>query len=179
MREGRFYMLKMVGSILIIGAGTCIGFLKGNEMAERVSHMQEIKRIFHALEQEITYTRVPLGQAFMRVSERCGGPFLRWLHCMTEMLDTREEGRIEGIWKHATKQHLKETKLSLEDIGMIASQGTYMGQLDVKMQSSTIGLFMEQWEERINQAKAQLESKRKLARCVGLLGGIFLVILLL
>lgn len=172
-------MLKIVGSILVIGAGTCIGFLKGNEMAERVLHMKEIKRIFHALEQEIAYTRVPLAQAFVRVAERCTGSFQAWLLHMSEMLSLRESGSIEEIWKNSTRQHMEETRLSSEDIDMIAQQGVYMGQLDVKMQSATLGLFLEQWEERINQAGQQLGNKRKLARCIGLLGGIFLVILLL
>ncbi len=172
-------MQKIVGSILVILAGTCIGFLKGNDMTERVRHMQEIKRIFHAMEQEITYTRVPLCQAFERIAHRCRVPFSNWLISMSEMLERREEGPIQEIWNCCVWRHLKSTRLSTEDIEVISYQGVHMGQLDTKMQSAAICLFLEQWEERIVCTTQQLESKRRLARCIGILGSIFLVILLL
>lgn len=156
-----------------------MGFVKGNEMAERVKHMREIKRIFHALMQEIQYTRVPLGQAFARIADRCTGSFQKWLLHMSGALEERKRGSMEQIWHHCVYQHLNRTRLSGGELELLARQGAYMGQLDVTMQVAAIGLFLEQWEERILLATKQLESKRRLARSIGVLGGVFLVILLL
>ena len=179
MRGEHAFMQKIVGSILIICAGTWIGFLKGNEVEERVKHMREIKHIFYALRQEIAYTKLPLGDAFLRVASRYPGVFASWLVMMKGKLMKREEGNIERIWESATRKCLGKTKLSNADMELLIRQGAYMGQQDIGMQASTMDLFLEQWEERILAATSQLENKRKLARCIGVLGSVFIVILLL
>ena len=179
MREVRCYMQKIVGSILVIAASTGIGLFKGNEMALRVRQMREVKRIFLSLQQEIAYTMVPLAQAFERVADRSAGIFQMWFLEIGRELGKMEGKSVEMIWEECTCVYLKQTLLTAADKQILACQGSYMGQLEVNMQTSAIRLFLEQWEERISDATAQLANKKRMARSMGILGGVFLVILLL
>lgn len=179
MREEHDFMQKIVGSMLILFAGTWIGFLKGNELEERIHHMREMRHIFTALRQEIAYTRLPLCDAFSRVADRYPGIFGSWLLTMKDKLLEREEENFQRMWEHVTRQCLSESKLSHNDMELLTRQGAYMGQCDIGTQTTTMDLFLEQWEERILIANSQLANKRKLARCIGVLGSVLVVILLL
>ena len=70
-------------------------------------------------------------------------------------------------------------KLTKEDKAIFLSVGEKMGYLDKEMQLNTIQLFLTQLEQREEALYKMLPEKCRISRLIGVLSGIFIVILLL
>ena len=78
---------------------------------------------------------------------------------------------IEYYWKG---QNLKQG-----DIEKLKAAGENMGYLDEEMQIGTIDLYMEQLEREIQRLQKEFTAEKRLCHCLGVLGGIFLAVILI
>lgn len=171
-------MQKIIGSILIIAAGTGLGFYKSKEMQDRLSDMQEIKRVFLLLKSHIRYTRAPFASAFACIAGRSSGICKEWLLFLAKELEERGKTVFQMLWNRSIDTYLCSMRLKETDMELIKRLGVNMGHLDVESQLGAIELFLEQWEELMQRTSGELSQKRRLSRCLGVMGSIFLVILL-
>ena len=171
-------MQKIIGSIFIIVAGTGLGFYRGKEMQERLSEMQEVKRVFLLLKSHIRYTRAPFASAFKCIAQRSNGICRDWLLFLAKELEEGGQAVLQTLWSHSIDTFLGHARLKETDTELIKGLGANMGHLDAETQLGAIELFLEQWEELLRRTSGELSQKRRLSRCLGVMGGIFLVILL-
>ena len=61
--------IKIIGSLFLLSSATAIGFLKAEELRERVERLQELKRMMMLLQGELRFHRAELSEAFENVSE--------------------------------------------------------------------------------------------------------------
>lgn len=169
-------MQKIVGSILIVAASTGIGFLKGMDMQKYLKELQELKQLFLMLRSEIKYTKAPLGEAFFHIGKRLEGSFGKWLLMVARQLEEKSGNTFSVLWNQSVESVLVETKLKKTDTERLKSLGMNMGYLDAEMQLGTIDLYLEQLEVEIRRTREALETKKRLCNCLGVMGGIFLVI---
>lgn len=171
-------MQKFIGSILIILSASALGVIKGQELQKRLSDMLEIKRIFIILKSQIEYTRSTFPAVFGQMARRCDGIYKEWLLYLARELSKCQANRIRDIWEDGVDEMLCKTQLERQELDLIKSMGINMGQLDMDTQTRTISLFLDQWEELIQKTRADLDAKKRLSNLLGVLGGAFLVILL-
>lgn len=169
-------MQKIIGSILIVAASSGIGILKGMELQGHLKDLQCLKRMILMLRSEIKYTKAPLGEAFFRIGRRIKGSFGTWLLALAEQLEKKEGGTFGQLWEQSVEGGLSETKLKKTDLGQLKAFGMNMGYLDEEMQLGTIDLYLEQLNEEIKRTRESLGTKKRLCSCLGVMGGIFLVI---
>ena len=171
-------MQKLIGSACIILAGLGLGFSYGHELQKRLIDMREITHIFILIKGEIQYTRATLSDVFYRTAQRKDGVYKDWLMFLSRCLEDGSACRIKDVWEESINTYLKATQLKKSDIGAIKKIGADFGHMDVQTQISTIDLFLNEWEMKTTKAKEELSSKQKLSRCLGIMGGIMLVIFL-
>ncbi len=171
-------MQKFIGAVFIIVAGAGIGVAKAQEMKKRLSDMQEIKRIFLLLKSQIQYTRAPFTSVFLSIARRCEGTYKEWLLCLSKELEKGQGSRVQELWNASIERFCSKTQLQQTDLDLLQTLGTNMGHLDIETQVGSIQFFLEQWDELIERTSADLGAKRRLCHCLGIMGGIFLVILL-
>ena len=171
-------MQKIIGSILIVLSASALGMIKGQELQKRLSDMLEIKRIFIILKSQIEYTRSTFPAVFGQMARRCDGIYKEWLLYLAKELNKCQANRIRNIWEDGVDEVLFKTQLKKTELELIKSVGTNLGQLDIESQTNAICLFLEQWEETIQKTRADLDAKKRLSNLLGVLGGAFLVILL-
>ena len=163
---------------MIIISASLLGMIKGQELQKRLSDMLEIKRVFVLLKSQIEYTRSTFPAVFMQMSKRCDGVYKDWLLYLAKELNKCEANRIRNIWEAGVDKVLYKTQLKKAELDLIKSVGTNLGQLDMESQTNAICLFLDQWEETIRKTRADLDAKKRLSNLLGVLGGVFLVILL-
>lgn len=166
-------MLKFIGSIFIITATTCIGFTKSNEMRCHLYELEELKKLFCLLRSELQYTHAPFAEVFSKITEKTSTPYREWLSNLSQRLKNKTRGSFWEIWCLSIAEDLYETNLKEDELEELKNVGKNMEYIE------SLDLFIEQLEYRIKNTREAYRSKRKLCQSMGIMGGIFLVILLL
>lgn len=166
-------MLKIIGSIFIITATTGIGFSKSKELQNHLNTLEELKKLFCLLRSELQYTHAPFVEVFSKISTKTSTPYKEWLSNLSKRLMTKTRGTFWEIWSMSITEDLNETNLKEEELDELKNIGKNMEYIE------SLDLFIEQLEYRIRNTRESYRSKRKLCQSMGIMGGVFLVILLL
>lgn len=172
-------MQKIVGAVLILMASAGIGIAKGLDIQKYLKELEQLKQVFWMLRREIQYMKTPFSEAFFRIGTRVGGVFGQWMLFLAEQLEERAGATFFKLWAASIDDCLEKSKLKPKDRERLKEMGMQMGYLDEKMQLGTIDLYLEQLEFVIQRTREEAATKRRLCNCLGVMGGIFLVIILI
>lgn len=166
-------MVKLIGCVFILVASFSIGMNRSEELKKHLEDLEELKKLFCLLKSELEYTHAPFSEVFDKVAKKVSSSFSKWLQELAIKLQEKTNGSFDEIWILTIKEHLKASKLKEEDVQelqAIGKQLEYINQLN---------LYIEGLEYKIIQTRNTYQAKRKLWRSLGIMGGLFLVILLL
>lgn len=166
-------MLKVIGSIFIITACSGIGFSKSHEMKHHLDDLEELKKIFYLLKSELQYTRAPFAEVFEKIAMKTKEPYEKWLLNLREQLSKKSGNSFWEIWCTSITEDLQKSRLKEEDLEELKQVGKNLEYIE------SIDLYIEQMEYKMKNVRETYKSKRKLCQSLGIMGGIFLVILLL
>lgn len=163
-------MLRLIGSFMIIVAGSAIGFLKADSLKKRVEELEKIITGLNLLETDIGYGRKDLKEILIAIGESQGiGLFLEIAKCMDEI----------GIKKAVCSALLEEESLKPTDIAPILELGENFGMTDVTSQIKAIKRTVSVLSERKSEAEEEYKRLGKLYREGGVLGGILGAVILI
>ncbi len=171
-------MAKITGAVMILLASSLLGFLYSREVERKLNTLYEIQRILIMLKGEITYHKAPVAEAFCEVSKHVKEPFSIFLYNTGMELDKGFGKTIEQIWQEKCDTELRELSIVAEDRKTFREFGACMGYLDAKMQLSSIGLYSERLDVRIKESERGIREKQKIFKCLGIMGGVFLILLI-
>lgn len=171
-------VIKLLGSGLILCSSTAIGFLLSNNLRERIEELEMIKKLLLLLRGEIKYNHATLSEAFHVIAKRIKKPYGTLLYKVSEKMDLLEGQTFSQIWEQCVEQELKESVLKREDREKLVSFGGQLGYLDMEMQLASIELYLEQTQEEIKAARESRQRNGRLYQALGVMSGIFLVILM-
>lgn len=166
-------MQKLIGSIMIILACTAIGFEKSQEMLRHLKELEELKKVMTLIRSEMQYTKVPFAEIFQKISKKTEGIYADWLTELAAELEKRGKGTFQEMWRNTIKEKFQESTLSKKELDELCHIGASLGYLE------TIDLYLEQLDYTIQNTKEETTSKKKLYQSMGVMGGVFLVIILL
>ena len=172
-------MQRFIGSLLIIAATTGAGMVYGVELQRYLEKLLYIRHIVYMLKGEMEYSNAPLGEVFGRVAVRVKDPYRVWLRSMERQVETREEDEFAKIWNRAVDQYLGELHLKSAHYFQLKELGTFLGQLDGNTSSRTMQLYINRLELEIEKVREGMSSKKRIGSCLGVMGGIFLVVILI
>lgn len=166
-------MLKIIGSIVILVTSAAIGFEKASEVSLHRKELEELQRLFTMIQTELKYIKLPLGELFLKLQNKTTGKYRLWMKDIANQLSAFHQGTFEEIWNNAMDIHFKETfltKIELEELKQIGKNISQIEALD---------LFLTQIELFIQQTREEEKTKKKLYQSMGIMAGIFLVIVLI
>lgn len=166
-------MQRFLGSVFIILSCSGLGFEKANELNRHVKQLEELKKIFTMLQSELRYHKISFSELFDIVSQKTDGIFRKWMQTLSENLSGHGNGTFQDIWIQSIEESFQYSGLKKEEIEELKCLGTSLGYLE------SIGLYLEQLEIMIQNARNETIHLKKLYQSIGILGGIFLVIILL
>lgn len=159
--------------MLIIGAGAGIGFSKSNDMQKHLNELEGLKKLFYLLRSELQYTRAPFAEVFAKIASKTEGKYGEWLVSICKKLNDKTQGSFWEIWCQSIEEDLRETNLKEDELEELKNVGKNLEYIE------SLDLYIEQMEYRITNTREVYRSKQKLCKSMGIMGGIFLVILLL
>ena len=171
--------IKIIGGLFLMSSAAAIGFLKAEELNERVRRLQELKRLMVLLQGELRFHRAELSEAFGNLAARMEEPFQGFLRETAEQLEQRKIGGLEMVWQENTKRLLLSEGFSKEDAQLLELLGSSLGYLDLTMQTEHLNLAILRTEETIGQAKRQQETKGRLYQTMGVTAGALLTLLVI
>lgn len=170
--------MKTVGSVLVIATSTWLGCLMGRELYERLDRLGTMKRIFLLIRQEILYAGMPLFEVFGNVSKRFDEPYKTWLLSLEQKAKERNEGGFMKIWKDSLYENLGQQGWKKKDLESLEGLGMEMAGMDREELVKVLDLYIERLEWKVEGGKKEMEQKNRIFRSLGLMGGIFAVVLL-
>lgn len=172
-------MQRVIGSILIITATTGAGYMYGQELKRYLSVMQYLRYIAGLIRGEMGYTAAPLAEIFCEVGKRVREPYRTWLVKTAGETERREESGFARIWNRCADRYLAGLNLKQEHSLLIKELGTFIGQLDRETSDRSMQLYLNRMDLEIEKLREGMASKRKIGNCLGVMSGIFLVVILL
>lgn len=172
-------MQRFIGSLLIIAATTGAGIAYGTELQRYLEKLLYIRHIVYMLKGEIEYSNAPLGEVFGRVALRVKEPYRKWLRAMEKQVEYREEDEFSKIWNRSIDRYLKDLHLKSIHSIQLKELGTFLGQLDSDTSSRTMQLYLNRLELEIEKVREGMAAKKRISNCLGVMGGIFLVVILI
>lgn len=166
-------MVKLVGSILIFAACSGIGFSISHEMQQHLNELEEVKKMFYLLKSELQYTRAPFAEVFEKIGRKVEEPYETWLLKLCERINEKSGGMFWEIWNVSIEENLSGSRLKEDELEELKQVGKNLEYIE------SLNLYIEQMEYKIKNTREAYRSKRKLCQSLGIMGGIFLVILLL
>lgn len=167
---------KIAGAVLIVAAASLIGFLYSQELQKRIENLYEIQRILILLEGEMKYHQAPIAEVFQGMQEHVSTEFQKLFLQVAERLECSFGKTIREIWLECCDLSLGEIDLWKEDRKEFRRLGEILGYLDTGTQAAGFELYGQKINLRIQQCSKELEGKQRLIRCLGIMGGIFVVI---
>lgn len=164
---------------MILAATSGAGYVYCRELKEYVAKMRYMRYVFSLIKGEIAYTHAPLPEIFATVAARVKKPYQTWLSETSKAVQMREETGFARAWNRCAEIYLKPLKFRQEHSILIKEPGTFLGSLELDTLDHTLQMYLNRLDLEIEKLREGLESKTKIGGCLGVMSGIFLIVLLL
>ena len=172
-------MIKAIGAVMVILAGSGWGMLQAAKIEECYRQMRYLRKLIFRIRSEIRYSRRVLPEAFLSVGSEAQEPYKMWLLSLYERLENRQGTSLAGIWEEETRTHLPVIGIPQDMLESLIRLGGELGTIDIEMQVRTLDLYLEQMEQKMEDMRTEQKEKIRLYQCIGVTGGVFLAIILL
>ena len=171
--------VKMLGAVLVVLGCSGLGAEAVRQRKESRYLLETLKRMVSQLKGEILYSNLTLPAAFFRAGQRGGGAAGEFFTAVAKRMEETSGVSFEEVWKTETEQFLKNCSLGEAEQEQLRSFGSCLGYLDRDMQERTMMFYMEELEQEIKDLKEAEPEKCRLFLGLGILGGLFLTVILL
>ena len=172
-------MIRLLGAMLLAVSCAGMGLLESLRLKKRIDQLKLLIRIASFLEGEISFAKTTLPEALRSVGGRLASPFSEFLRDLASRLETGPGKSFGELLRQSAAAHLEGTELCREDLEDFYGAAADLGYLDGKMQVHILETYRMEQERKVLRLTGELPAKQKLFQSLGILGGIFLVILLL
>ncbi|WP_249871968.1 stage III sporulation protein SpoIIIAB [Oceanobacillus saliphilus] len=170
--------MKWIGALLLIGTATLVGFEWSNRLTNRPKHIRQLKSALQILEAEIVYSQAPLKEAFLSISKKIPDPLKTFF---TGLGNEMNEEQIDffRLWEIKVDDLIKNSTLKESEYEILKQFGRTLGQHDIHQQQKHIHLAIVHLDRELEDAIDNKLKYGKMAKSLGVLSGIFIVLLLI
>ncbi|AJY77265.1 stage III sporulation protein SpoIIIAB [Paenibacillus beijingensis] len=171
-------MVKWIGAILILAAGTMIGFLQAARFAERPRQLRQLAHALQRLETEIGYGYTPLPEALRRTAGHVPAPVASILSGAAERLLAPEGPAFRECWEESVRSCWPQTAMRSGEQAVLLRLGSALGLSDREDQIKHLRLAMLQLKAEEDAAKDDQARYEKMSKSLGILVAALVVILM-
>lgn len=172
-------MIRLLGALLILISAYAIGSLFALQVKEQEKWLTDIKTSLLLLLGELEYRRIPMSEALELIAKRRGGRLAGFFQMLSEELKKKEGFSLQKLWHRLALASLKNSPLTTDKKEEFAELGLYFMEADPDTRRSSVEFYLKRLEEDIVKLRENGAKKAYLCRMLGMLGGIFLLILVL
>lgn len=170
-------MLKLAGILFIVAGAGGYGRYLGFYLKLHVRQLSWFREIFARMDAGRNYLRLPYAQLLRRTAGDREEMFSDMLFEIADAMEENREADAGALWEAAFLKRKKDILLNEEERDlMLALARSLMMEGD---HAQVAKLYFMQLDDAIKKAMEEKKEKQKLYGTVGVLGGVFLSILLL
>ena len=172
-------VLKMVGGILIVGACGGMGNYFATCLEKRV---EELTQLYHAileLQGEIRYAATPLSEVMFVLGKQSQGKIADCFFRIGKEMEFVDGRSLAEIVRQTGEVELQKTCLTKQDKAQLFRLGDSLGRLDKTQQLLATEYYLKGLQREIEEAKRIKKERSYLYRCLSILTGVFLMILMI
>lgn len=171
--------MKLVGCLLIVYASTMTGHAIGQYHMRMVRELEEILLFIRILKGQISYAAIELPELLEESENRLNGAVREWIHMLTRRLVERCDTPFAELWGDSMADLERLSALKKDVISDVDMLGRILGDMDIEAQISQIELVENILNDRYERARERSVRTNRLANYLGILGGVFIVIMLI
>lgn len=169
--------MKIIGALIFIMMTTWIGYDWSLQLQKRTKQLRSLIYSLQLMEAEMGYTYAPLQKVFSSVHEKTTEPVSYFYKYLQQAL-TESVSDFSEVWEHALEKLLKQSALKQEEAAILSQFGKNLGNHTFLQQEKHIHLTMHHLKEILNNAIDEQHKYERMAKSLGVLAGIFIVLLL-
>lgn len=171
-------MLKLIGVFTTILASAAIGDVAARDIEASYEELCYLRRVVLIIQSEMTYARTALSGIFRNISEEVREPYASLFREVSCDIENHQRKSFAFIWKEQIDRQLSHTNLQKKEKDRLMEMGKYLGEADLQMQLRLMDGYLEQLEWSICDLRNEMDNRKRLCRSIGLIGGIFISVLL-
>lgn len=172
-------LLKLIGSMLVIGASSFIGYVLSRECSRRPVQLRSLQGMLQMLENEISFLSNLLTDALERIYKSSNNEVSCIFKAALDNLSHDDGFNASEAWEKAVRENIKQTALNKEDEQILVSFGKMLGSSDLDGQLKNIKLTVNQLKLQEQKAEEYKRKNEAMYKTLGVLGGIAVVIILI
>jgi stage III sporulation protein AB len=168
-------MLDLIGALLVLFAGTALGFHISAQYADRPKQLRLLLHALQRLETEIAYGLTPLPEALGRIAAHLTEPLAGLFRTAAEQMGGMQS--TDEAWKAAVEQCWKHTAMKTPEKDVLIQLGQSLGGSDSGDQIKHLQLAMRMLRMEEENAAEDQRKYAKMWKSLGVLCGALVVIL--
>ncbi|MYL57628.1 stage III sporulation protein SpoAB [Virgibacillus halodenitrificans] len=170
--------MMWVGALLLIGTTTWMGFEWSSRLEKRPRHIRQLKNALQILEAEMIYSQSPLKDAFVVISKQVPEPTRTFFVGLDDFLNDNNKD-LYVIWKSSVDRLMEVSSIERNEKEILLQFGRTLGQHDFVQQQKHIQLAVGHLDRELEEARDNYFKYSKMAKSLGFLCGVFIVLLLI
>lgn len=172
-------MLKLLGSILIIGASAALGLAVRQQAALRVRALAEWIDSLNLLILEVGGRSTPLHETFLIISRSRNQLIAPFFLELSKQISGMPFYDFRTVWNKALRAYGESWGLHAEEQNVLIGIADYLGRYDGGAQTQSLQTAMLRLQEQRDRAAEELRAKNSVYRTCGAAVGILLVLVLI
>ncbi|MBR4945188.1 MAG: hypothetical protein IKZ26_07260 [Peptococcaceae bacterium] len=169
--------MKLGGIVLLIAAGTAMGFYKAYGYRKRISDILMLQNTFRLLETEIFYTLTPLPSAMEHLGQKLPETAKKFFQRIRYAIQ-QEQMPVFEAWEQGMQYLEQETFCLQEELGAVRTFGLSLGEGDLLAQQKNFQLLHQRLQYALEHAERQKLQQGTVWQYVGICSGMAAAILL-
>ena len=173
--------IKLIGAALVVFAGAGFGACPVHKMKERTRELEELYFCLLRLKSEVNHGGKPLPEAIKTAadSKKEGKPGV-YRGVMKQLAGRMEQGResYEILVRSCVTEGFSDSVITKEEQEAFADTFLLLGGTDKEKQVQMLSYYAENVRLAVAQEKQRKKERSYLYRSLGILGGIFLSVIM-
>lgn len=171
--------MKIIGMVLIFISCSGIGLTFTYIYKKRLEELSEWRKGIALIKNEINFALTPLPEAFEIVAGRLEKEINIFFKGLGKLLQSSQNNSLENLDDNIIKKMLVDTCLNEKDKVLIVGFIKRLGLLDKESQINNLALHINNMDQEIEKLKKDEEKNNKLYKTLGILSGIFIIVIFL
>ena len=169
--------MKWFGALLLIATTTYIGFDMSNRLSERTKQIRQFILSLQMLEAEMEYSQLTLQQIFQTIGKKTSYPINSFYSHLAEQFDFVVIDFLDE-WDRELDKLITVSALKKNELEIMKQFGRNLGQHTFIQQQKHITLAIHHLQQELDEANDQRVKYEKMMKSLGILIGLFIVLLL-
>ncbi|MBR7164196.1 MAG: stage III sporulation protein AB [Clostridia bacterium] len=172
-------MLKMLGAMLIIAACTSLGLKIVIKKRKTLNAIRELSGSLGEIAHSIDFRLDPLPDVICRLSQDLFSEENTFIKQLARQIEKRSHQPLSLIWQAVLSQFSRENALPAKAESVLSSLGESLGKMDYETEIDRLHAAQNSLMSLLEEMEGQHEKTEKMVKSLGIILGIFIVIILL